>query len=168
MAGIALTKLKALKRADLLITTAYVNGRWIEADDTIPVVDPATGEEIAHVTALETSVVDDAVRHASKAFVEWRNRLPLDRGSILRAWARGMRENADDLATIVTAEQGKPVKEAIGEIAYAAAFIDWFAAEGERAYGETIPSHLPGSRLSVQMQPIGVTAAITPWNFPSA
>jgi succinate-semialdehyde dehydrogenase len=168
MAGIALTKLKGLKRADLLITTAYINGRWIEADDTIPVVDPATGEEIAHVTALETSVVDEAVRHASKAFVGWRNRLPLDRGSILRAWARGMRENADDLATIMTAEQGKPVQEAIGEIAYAAAFIDWFAGEGERAYGETIPSHLPGSRLSVQMQPIGVTAAVTPWNFPSA
>ena len=79
-----------------------------------------------------------------------------------------MRDNAQDLAVIMTAEQGKPLAESLGEISYAANFLDWFAAEGERAYGETIPSHLPGSRLSVQMQPLGVTVAITPWNFPSA
>lgn len=168
MAGIAVRMLQELKRPELFVCEAYIGGCWVSSSRRMPVVDPATGEEIARVAACDPSTVDEAIALAARAFPEWRDKLPLERGSILRAWAAGMRDNAHDLATIITAEQGKPLKEALGEIAYAAGFLDWFAAEGERAYGETIPSHLPGSRLSVQMQPIGIAAAVTPWNFPSA
>ncbi|WP_211193571.1 NAD-dependent succinate-semialdehyde dehydrogenase [Paraburkholderia sp. UYCP14C] len=120
------------------------------------------------VVACTTSDVDHAVASARRAFLKWRDLTPLARGQILKSWALLMRQHMDDLAIIMTAEQGKPLAEARGEIAYAASFLDWFAAEGERSYGETIPSHLKGSRLSVDFQPVGVTAAITPWNFPSA
>ncbi|PBB77801.1 NAD-dependent succinate-semialdehyde dehydrogenase [Mesorhizobium sp. WSM3879] len=168
MKGIATAALKELKRPDLFQTCAYLNGAWLSKSETVLVVDPATGQPLAQVAACEVSDVDNAVSIARTAFEQWRNVLPLDRGACLRKWAAGMRENAEDLAAIMTAEQGKPLTEARGEISYAASFLDWFAAEGERAYGETLPSHLAGSRLFVQMQPVGVTVAITPWNFPSA
>ncbi|RWD50783.1 MAG: NAD-dependent succinate-semialdehyde dehydrogenase [Mesorhizobium sp.] len=168
MKGLAGAALASLKRSDLLQTRAQVNGAWMSKTDTLAVLDPATGEELAQVAACERSDVDDAVSAARTAFIRWRDILPSERGACLRRWATGMRENGEDLAVIITCEQGKPLAEARGEIAYAASFLDWFAAEGERSYGETIPSHLPGSRLGVDMQPIGVTAAITPWNFPSA
>jgi succinate-semialdehyde dehydrogenase/glutarate-semialdehyde dehydrogenase/aspartate-semialdehyde dehydrogenase len=168
MRGIAQTALKALKRPDLLESRAFVAGEWLSSNDVMPVVDPATGEDIAHVTACPAGIVDRAVDAAQDGFLSWRDKRPLERGLLLRQWAALMRDHIDDLAVILTAEQGKPLAESKGEIAYAAGFIDWFAAEGERTYGETIPSHLPGSRLSVQMQPIGVTAAVTPWKFPSA
>jgi succinate-semialdehyde dehydrogenase/glutarate-semialdehyde dehydrogenase/aspartate-semialdehyde dehydrogenase len=168
MQGISAKALKGLARADLLQSRAYVNGTWRDAPQRQPVTDPATGETIAEVASCEVGMVDEAVAAAVQAQRSWRERPPLERGLLLRDWASAMRRNAGDLAVIMTAEQGKPLAESHGEIAYAAAFLDWFAAEGERAYGETIPSHLPGSRLSVQMQPIGVTAAVTPWNFPSA
>lgn len=168
MKGLASAALASLRRPDLLQTRAHINGTWICKPGTLAVVDPATGERLKDVAACERSDVDDAVFAAKKAFVCWRDVLPSQRGAYLRKWAAGMRENAEDLAVIVTCEQGKPLAEARGEIAYAASFLEWFAAEGERSYGETIPSHLPGSRLGVDMQPIGVTAAITPWNFPSA
>ncbi|CAH2399460.1 NAD-dependent succinate-semialdehyde dehydrogenase [Mesorhizobium escarrei] len=168
MKGSATAALNGLKRQDLLQKCAYVNGAWLSKGETISVVDPATGEELAQVAACEISDVDTAVNVARSAFQRWRDLLPSVRGEYLRKWAAGMRENAEDLAAIMTAEQGKPLVEARGEISYAASFLDWFAAEGERAYGETIPSHLAGSRLSVRMQPVGVTVAITPWNFPSA
>ncbi|TIV10454.1 MAG: aldehyde dehydrogenase family protein, partial [Mesorhizobium sp.] len=142
------TTLKGLKRPDLLQKCAYVNGAWLSKVETIPVVDPATGEELAQVAACEISDVDTAVNVARSAFQRWRDVLPSVRGEYLRKWAAGMRENAEDLAAIMTAEQGKPLTEARSEISYAASFLDWFAAEGERAYGETIPSHLAGSRLS--------------------
>ncbi|TIX82578.1 MAG: aldehyde dehydrogenase family protein, partial [Mesorhizobium sp.] len=153
MKGTATAALKELKRQDLLQKCAYVNGAWLSKAETILVVDPATGQDLAHVAACEVSDVDDAVSFARTAFEHWRNVLPWERGACLRRWAAGIRENAEDLSTIMTAEQGKPLTEAHGEILYAASFLDWFAAEGERAYGETIPSHLAGSRLSVQMQP---------------
>ncbi|PBB41254.1 NAD-dependent succinate-semialdehyde dehydrogenase [Mesorhizobium sp. WSM3866] len=162
------TALRGLKRQDLLQKCAYVNGAWLSKTETLSVVDPATGEELVQVAACEMSDVDTAVQVAKSAFEYWRDVLPSARGAYLRKWATAMRDNAEDLAVIMTAEQGKPLAEARGEISYAASFLDWFAAEGERAYGETIPSHLAGSRLSVQMQPVGVTVAITPWNFPSA
>lgn len=168
MKGSATAALEGLKRLDLLQRGAYVNGAWLLKSETLAVVDPATSEELAQVAACEISDVDNAVHFARSAFLRWRDLLPSERGVYLRRWAAGMRENAEDLAVIMTAEQGKPIAEARGEISYAAGFLDWFAAEGERAYGETIPSHIIGSRLAVEMQPIGVTVAITPWNFPSA
>lgn len=168
MKGTASAVLEGLKRPDLLQGYANVNGAWLSKPETLPVVDPATGEELAQVAACEMADADDAVFFARRAFLQWRDKLPSERGAYLRKWAKGMRDNAEDLAVIMTAEQGKPIAEARGEISYAAGFFDWFAAEGERTYGETVPSHLAGSRLAVQMQPVGVTVAITPWNFPSA
>jgi NAD-dependent aldehyde dehydrogenases len=168
MKGIAVAALKKLSRPDLIEDCAFLNGVWTSRREVIGVSDPATGEHLADVAACSPADADDAVAAARRAFVDWRDRLPAERGAILHQWAKLMRENARDLATIMTAEQGKPLAEALGEISYGASFLDWFAAEGERAYGETIPSHLPGSRLSVQMQPLGVTVAITPWNFPTA
>ncbi|RWE19239.1 MAG: NAD-dependent succinate-semialdehyde dehydrogenase [Mesorhizobium sp.] len=168
MQGLAKAASASLRRSDLWQTRAHVDGAWLSKSEKLSVVDPATGEELARVAACDLPDVDDAVCVARSAFMRWRDVLPSERGAHLRRWAAGMRENAEDLAVIVTCEQGKPLAEARGEIAYAASFLDWFAAEGERAYGETIPSHLAGSRLAVDMQPVGVTAAITPWNFPSA
>jgi succinate-semialdehyde dehydrogenase/glutarate-semialdehyde dehydrogenase/aspartate-semialdehyde dehydrogenase len=168
MKGLAASALRQLKRPDLLERRAFIAGEWIELDATLPVVDPATGEHLVDVASCPESLVDQAVASARLAFHRWRNQTPIARGAILRAWATLMRTHAEDLAVIMTAEQGKPLAEAMGEIAYAASFLDWFAAEGERTYGETIPSHLPGSKLFVEFQPVGVTAAITPWNFPSA
>nr|CAD6425542.1 NAD-dependent succinate-semialdehyde dehydrogenase [Rhizobium sp. Q54] len=168
MKGIAVAALKKLSRPDLIEHRAFLNGVWTSRGDVIGVTDPATGEHLAGVAACSPADADAAVAAAQQAFLDWRDKLPAERGLILRLWAKLMRENAGDLATIMTSEQGKPLAESRGEISYAANFLDWFAAEGERAYGETIPSHLPGSRLSVQMQPLGVTVAITPWNFPSA
>ncbi|MBU2327033.1 MAG: NAD-dependent succinate-semialdehyde dehydrogenase [Alphaproteobacteria bacterium] len=168
MKGIAKAALKSLRRPELLEHRAFLNGAWIARADTLQVTDPATAEHLADVAACSHEDADAAVQAATRAFQTWRDTLPLERGQVLRTWAKLMRENATDLAVIMTAEQGKPLAESEGEISYAASFLDWFAAEGERAYGETIPSHLPGGRLSVQMQPVGVTVAITPWNFPSA
>lgn len=168
MKGIARVALKNLQRPDLTEHRAFLAGRWATRDKTLGVIDPATGEHLVNVAACSLEDADAAVDAAKKALLVWRDKLPVERGRILHGWSKLMRDNARDLAVIMTAEQGKPLSESLGEIGYAADFLDWFAGEGERAYGETIPSHLPGSRLSVQMQPLGVTVAITPWNFPSA
>ena len=168
MKGIASAALKNLHRRDLIEDRAFVNGAWVERDQMFAIVDPAGGDHLADVASCTLNDVDFAIDAASKAFAGWRDMLPVDRGDILRNWSARMRENAHDLATIISAEQGKPLAESLGEIDYAANFLDWFASEGERSYGETIPTHLKGSNLSVRMQPIGVTVAITPWNFPSA
>ena len=168
MKGIASAALKNLQRPDLIERRAFLSGTWAARAETLGVVDPATGEHLVEVAACSLEDADAAVDAAKNAFLAWRDKLPVERGQILRIWGKLMRDNAQDLAVIMTAEQGKPLAEALGEISYAANFLEWFAAEGERAYGETIPSHLPGSRLSVQMQPLGVAVAITPWNFPSA
>lgn len=168
MKGIAIAALKSLKQPGLLEHRAFLDGAWVERAETLTVTDPATHEHLADVVACSREDVDHAVQAASRAFLVWRDMLPVERGGVLRAWATLMRDNARDLSVIMTAEQGKPLAESEGEISYAANFLDWFAAEGERAYGETLPSHLPGGRISVQMQPVGVTVAITPWNFPAA
>jgi aspartate-semialdehyde dehydrogenase len=168
MKGIASAALKNLQRPDLIERRAFLSGTWAARAETLGVVDPATGEHLVEVAACSLEDADAAVDAAKSAFLAWRDKLPVERGQILRIWGKLMRDNAQDLAVIMTAEQGKPLAEALGEISYAANFLEWFAAEGERAYGETIPSHLPGSRLSVQMQPLGVAVAITPWNFPAA
>lgn len=168
MKGTSSAALKNLQRPDLIERRAFLSGIWAERVETLSVVDPATGEHLVDVAACSLEDADAAVEAAKNAFLDWRGKFPVERGKILRVWGKLMRDNARDLAVIMTAEQGKPLTESLGEISYAANFLEWFAAEGERAYGETIPSHLPGSRLSVQMQPLGVTVAITPWNFPSA
>lgn len=168
MKGIASAALKNLRRPDLIEHRAFLDGVWVERSERLSVIDPAGGDHLVDVTACSLDDVDSAIEAASAAFLHWRETLPVERGDILRSWGRLMRDNARDLAIIISAEQGKPLEESLGEISYAANFLDWFASEGERSYGETIPSHLKGGNLSVRMQPIGVTAAITPWNFPSA
>jgi aspartate-semialdehyde dehydrogenase len=145
-----------------------IAGRWVRGGARIAVEDPATGEKVGTVASLGAAEVDQAVAAAEAAFPAWRALLPLERGVVLRRWASLMRGERAHLARLMTLEQGKPLGEACGEIDYAAGFLDWFAAEGERAYGETIPSHKPNSLLQTRLQPIGIAAAVTPWNFPSA
>lgn len=168
LVGLAKRHLENLRRRDFIAGAALVDGRWIVGDQTDIVVDPATGEEIADVARCSAADMNLAIAAAERSFAEWRGLLPEKRGAILRSWASLMLAHTEELATLVTGEQGKPIAEARYEIGYGAQFLQWFAAEGERAYGETIPSHKPGSVLQVKMQPIGVAAAITPWNFPVA
>lgn len=168
LAGLAARHLQALHRRDFVAGAALIDGCWIGGAQRDSVVDPATGEEIADVARCVAADMEAAIAAAERCFTAWRELLPANRGAILRSWASLMRYHSEELAILVTSEQGKPVAEARSEISYAAGFLEWFAAEGERAYGETIPSHKPGSFLQVQMQPIGVAAAITPWNFPVA
>ncbi|MDA9537156.1 succinate-semialdehyde dehydrogenase [Bradyrhizobium sp. CCBAU 21362] len=167
-AGLASSHLRNLRRRDFLEGAALIDGRWIAGEQRDVVVDPATGEEIADVARCGVAEINLAIAAAERAFPAWRALLPAQRGAILKSWAALMLEHSEELAILVTSEQGKPLTEARQEIAYGAGFLDWFAAEGERAYGETIPSHKLGSLLHVRMQPIGVTAAVTPWNFPVA
>jgi succinate-semialdehyde dehydrogenase len=165
---ISVAALRNLRRPDLFVGKAFIGGQWLEAEGSFSVEDPACGETIGYVSDCGTHHVDHAVERASKAYIMWRGVLARDRGAMLQRWARLLRKHAQDLAVILVAEQGKPRREALNEIDYAASFLDWFAAEGERAYGETIPSHKPACQLAVTMKPVGVVAAITPWNFPSA
>ncbi|NOJ50826.1 NAD-dependent succinate-semialdehyde dehydrogenase [Bradyrhizobium archetypum] len=167
-AGLAAECLQSLRRRDFVAGAAFIDGRWIVSERRDVVVDPATGEEIADVSHCSAADMSLAITAAERSFPAWRELLPARRGAILRSWASLMLEHSEELAILVTSEQGKPLAEARHEIAYAAGFLEWFAAEGERAYGETIPSHKLGSLLQVRMQPIGVAAAITPWNFPVA
>ncbi len=148
----------------------YVDGRWIEADSgkTIVVKNPATGEAIGEVPAMGTAETKRAIEAANRAWPAWRAMLAKDRAAILRKLNDLMLANAEDLGVIMTAEQGKPLAESKGEIAYAASFIEWFAEEGKRIYGDTIPQNAKGRRIVVLKEPIGVFAAITPWNFPAA
>jgi len=154
----------------LLCTRAYVAGEWIEADDgaTFEVTDPAGGGVICTVPDLSRAEVARAIDAAEVARQAWAARTAKDRATVLRRWYELMVAAADDLAAILTAEMGKPLAEARGEVLYGAAFIEWFAEEARRIYGETIPGHQPDKRITVLRQPIGVTASITPWNFPNA
>ncbi|UPJ76885.1 NAD-dependent succinate-semialdehyde dehydrogenase [Bradyrhizobium sp. 187] len=167
-AGLATRHLQTLRRRDFLVGAALVDGRWVADRERTQVIDPATGEGIADVARCTAAEMEVAIAAAERAFPAWRELLPAKRGAVLRSWASLMLEHSEELAILVTSEQGKPLAEARQEIAYGAGFLEWFAAEGERAYGETIPSHKAGSLLQVRMQPIGVAAAITPWNFPIA
>ncbi len=148
----------------------HVDGKWIEADDgaTVAVRNPATGEVIGTVPALGAAETRRAIEAAHRAQPAWRKLLAKERAAILRRLFGLMLENTDDLALIMTAEQGKPLAESKGEIAYAASFIEWFAEEGKRVYGDTVPQNQQGRRILVMKEPIGVFAAITPWNFPAA
>ncbi len=157
-----------LSDPELLRSQPYIDGQWSESKSATGVADPATGDEIAHAGDCDLQMLDQAIDAAENAFRTWRVLLARERGKIILSWADLIRRHARDLATILTAEQGKPLAESEAEILYGVGFIEWFAAEGERAYGETIPSHKPASRLFVSRQPVGVSAAVTPWNFPSA
>jgi succinate-semialdehyde dehydrogenase/glutarate-semialdehyde dehydrogenase len=149
---------------------AYIDGAWVGADSgkTIAVTDPATGAVLGTVPNMGVAETKRAIEAAERALPEWRGRTAKDRAKILRKWFDLMMANQEDLARLLTAEQGKPLTEARTEIAYAASFIEWFGEEGKRIYGDTIPAHGTDKRIIVIKQPIGVTAAITPWNFPSA
>ncbi|NNF24531.1 MAG: NAD-dependent succinate-semialdehyde dehydrogenase [Rhodobacteraceae bacterium] len=159
-----------LNDPDLLATKAYVAGEWVDAKDgeTFDVVNPARGDVIATVASLSREETAEAIAKAEVAQKEWAARTAKERAGIMRKWFDLMVEHADDLATILTAEQGKPLTEAKGEILYGASFIEWFGEEAKRVYGETIPGHQADKRIMVIRQPIGVAAAITPWNFPNA
>lgn len=159
-----------LKDLRLLREQAYVGGKWCAADAgaVIEVTNPADGAQVGTVPAMGTAEARRAVDNADAAFAGWRTRLPHERAECLRAWYRAMRENREDLARIMTVEQGKPLADARGEIDYAAGFIEWFAEEARRTHGETVPTHLADRHLMTRWQPIGVVAAVTPWNFPAA
>ncbi|SDI74237.1 glutarate-semialdehyde dehydrogenase /succinate semialdehyde dehydrogenase [Pseudomonas flavescens] len=159
-----------LKDAQLFRQQAFVNGAWADADSgqTIKVTNPATGDVIGSVPKMGAAETRRAIEAADKALPAWRALTAKERSAKLRRWYELMLENQEDLARLMTIEQGKPLAEAKGEIAYAASFIEWFAEEAKRVYGDTIPGHQADKRLIVIKQPIGVTAAITPWNFPAA
>ncbi|MBL8417260.1 MAG: NAD-dependent succinate-semialdehyde dehydrogenase [Dechloromonas sp.] len=154
----------------LLRSTAFLGGKWIAADSgaTLTVHDPATGTVIAEVPDCGAAETRRAIAAADAALPAWRALTAKQRSQTLQRWFALINENADDLAQLITAEGGKPLAEAKGEVAYGASFVEWFAEEGKRAYGETIPATLADKRLVVVKQPIGVCAAITPWNFPLA
>ncbi len=148
----------------------YVDGAWVSAASrrTFPITNPATGAVLANVPDLDAAGARHAIEAAHAAWAGWRAKTAKERAAILRKWFELIMQNQEDLAQLLTAEQGKPLAEARGEIAYGAAFIEWFAEEGKRVYGDIIPQHQADKRLLVIKQPVGVCAAITPWNFPNA
>ncbi|EPX83078.1 NAD-dependent succinate-semialdehyde dehydrogenase [Salipiger mucosus] len=157
-----------LKDPSLLETRAYVNGAWVDGETTFKVTNPARGDVIAEVTDLSRDQIAEAIDAAHAAQKDWAAMTGKERAQLMRKWFDLMMENQDDLGTILTAEQGKPLAEAKGEIAYGAGFIEFFGEEAKRVYGETIPGHQRDKRITVMKQPIGVAASITPWNFPNA
>jgi succinate-semialdehyde dehydrogenase/glutarate-semialdehyde dehydrogenase len=159
-----------LKDQGLLKSHCYLDGQWIAADDgtDFPVHNPATGAVITRVPNVGAAETQRAVDAAARAFPAWSARTAEDRARVLRRWNDLMLEHQQDLAVLMTSEQGKPLSESRGEIGYAASFIDWFAEEARRVYGATIPSPWPDKRIVVTREPVGVCAAITPWNFPAA
>ncbi|ASK34993.1 NAD-dependent succinate-semialdehyde dehydrogenase [Alloalcanivorax mobilis] len=159
-----------LKDNDLFRQQCFINGQWCDAEDgaTFEVDNPATGETIGKVPRMKEADTLQAIAAADNALPAWRAKTAGERADLLYAWYQLMMDNQDDLGALMTLEQGKPLAESKGEIAYAASFIKWFAEEARRAYGDTIPGAKPGQHIVVIKQPIGVTAAITPWNFPSS
>ena len=161
--------MKSFSENDLFREACLIDGTWIEVgDDGIAVDDPATGEIVGRVPKLGAAETEAAIAAAERAMPAWAARTAKDRAQVLRAWFDLIMAHQDVLARILTREQGKPLAEAKGEIAYAASFIEWFAEEAKRIYGEVVPGHMPDKRIVVLKQPIGVVAAITPWNFPAA
>src|SRR5438034_2871362 len=160
----------SLNDSGLLRQQAYIAGRWCEADKaaSFQVINPATGDVLARVPDMGAAETRRAIEAAKAAWPGWRRKTAKERATLLRKWHDLMLANLDDLAALMTAEQGKPLAESKGEIDYAASFIEWFAEEGKRVYGDTIPSPWNDKRVVVLKEPVGVTAGITPWNFPSA
>ncbi len=159
-----------LKDSSLFRQQCHVNGAWIDAADgaSLPVTNPANGEQLGTVPAINAAGAESAVAAAHAAFPGWAAKTAKERAVILRSWYELIMANADDLAVLMTAEQGKPLAESRGEIAYAASFVEWFGEEAKRVYGDVIPGHQADKRILVLRQPVGVVAAITPWNFPAA
>jgi succinate-semialdehyde dehydrogenase / glutarate-semialdehyde dehydrogenase len=160
----------ALKRPDLFREQGFINGVWLDADDhsAITVTNPANGRPLGTVPKMGKAETERAVSAAHAAFPAWRAKTGKERSAILRKWFELMLKHQDDLGRLMTAEQGKPLSEGKGEVAYAAGFFEWFAEEAKRIYGDVIPSHAADKRLMVFKEPVGVVAAITPWNFPAA
>jgi succinate-semialdehyde dehydrogenase/glutarate-semialdehyde dehydrogenase len=152
----------------LLREFAFIDGKWQANGETIAVTNPSTGDLIGHVPDMGMEETRLAIAAGECAFDSWRRLLPQDRSRLLRRWYDLILANREDLAVLMTLEQGKPLAEATGEIVYGASFVEWFAEEGRRIYGDLIPGHQPDKRIMVMKQPIGVVAAITPWNFPNA
>ena len=159
-----------LRDSQLLQQLCFINGTWTGADsgETIDVTNPATGEKLGTVPKMGAAETRRAIEAANAAYPKWRAKTAKERATILRRWCDLILEHQEDLAMLMTAEQGKPLAEARGETIYAASFIEWFAEEGKRIYGDVIPQHQSDKRIVVLKEPIGVCAAITPWNFPSA
>src|SRR5690554_3427320 len=153
---------------NLLITEPLIDGKWISSKDTFNVDNPASGKTVAKVANLTVSETKQAIKAADKAWKDWKNTTAEERGKLLNSWYKLIIQNKDQLAEIMTLECGKPLTESYSEISYGASFISWFAEEGKRAYGETVPSSNPANRIVTIKQSIGVVAAITPWNFPLA
>jgi succinate-semialdehyde dehydrogenase/glutarate-semialdehyde dehydrogenase len=157
-----------LQDARLFRQACYVDGAWTEAREVIEVDNPATGEIIGTVPKLGRAETKRAIDAASRAFPAWRRKTARERAAVMRRWFELMLASQDDLARLMTIEQGKPLTESKGEVVYAASFLEWFGEEAKRAYGDTIPHQQPDKRLLVVKEPIGVVACITPWNFPLA
>ena len=159
-----------LKDPRLFRQQAYINGKWIDADSgaTVDVTNPATGEKLGTIPKLGAAETRRAIEAANAAWPAWRKKTAKERANILRKWFNLILENQEDLAVIMTAEQGKPLAEAKGEVVYGASFVEWFAEEAKRVYGDTIPGHQADKRIIVIKEPVGVVGAITPWNFPNA
>jgi len=166
----AATPLAELKDSDLFRQACYIDGTWVQANSgqTISVDNPASGEIIGKVPKLGAAETKKAIEAANRAFLPWSRKTAKERAGILRRWFDLMMSNQEDLARLMTLEQGKPLTESRGEVAYAAAFLEWFGEEAKRVYGDTIPPHQADKRIVVIKQPIGVVACITPWNFPLA
>lgn len=159
-----------LSNPDLLKSKAFINGQWVDAHDgnILEIANPADGSLITTVPDMGAAETLDAIAKADAAFADWKARTAKERGAILRRWFDLMLANQEDLAILMSAEQGKPLVEARGEVAYGASFLEWFAEEAKRVYGDVIPSHGRDKRIVTIKQPIGVVAAVTPWNFPIA
>ncbi|MBI3401285.1 MAG: NADP-dependent succinate-semialdehyde dehydrogenase [Acidobacteria bacterium] len=158
----------ALQDANLFRQACYLDGAWIDARDVIAVDNPATGETVGTVPRLGRAETRQAIEAAARAFPAWRKKPAKERAAVLRRWFELMLANQEDLARLMTTEQGKPLTESRGEVAYAASFLEWFGEEAKRIYGDTIPAPQADKRILVTKEPIGVVACITPWNFPLA
>ena len=158
-----------MKDQDLFRQQCFINGQWLDADSgkTIDVTNPATGEVIGTIPQMGAAETKRAIDAANASWGAWRKKTAKERANILRKWFNLMMEAQDDLAMLMTAEQGKPLAESKGEIAYGASYIEWFAEEAKRIYGDIIPPHQGDKRIVVTKEPVGVVAAITPWNFPN-
>ena len=159
-----------LSNASLLRTQLYINGEWVDADsgEMMPVFNPATKQPITSIPNAGSAETRRAIEAADRAMQGWRSLVTKERSAVLKRWHQLIMDNQEDLARLMTAEQGKPLAESRGEVAYGSAFVEWFAEEGRRVYGDTIAANNPGQRILTLKQPVGVVAAITPWNFPIA
>src|SRR5882757_8056116 len=162
--------MRRLNDQSLLRHAAYVDGRWVEsiAHGRYPLHNPANGEMLAELPRFTAADTRTAIEAAHRSFDEWKKTNAKQRSEILRRWYELIVANREDLATLITLEEGKPLSEARGEIDYASSFVQWFSEEAKRVYGDVIPSPRDGARIVVLKEPVGVCAAITPWNFPAA